>query len=88
MNWKAGDRAIMINCVIIANEGQECTITGPMEEGIDRITFEYYMGWPIECATGLYVSYPHCLKPISYDGNEKTSWSECAWQPKELVVVG
>lgn len=25
------------------------------------------------------------LKPL-YDGNEKTSWEDCVWQPKELVV--
>jgi hypothetical protein len=24
-----------------------------------------------------------CLEPIS-DGDEKSSWSECAWKPKEL----
>jgi hypothetical protein len=24
------------------------------------------------------------LKPV-YDGDEKSSWSECAWKPKELV---
>ena len=28
----------------------------------------------------------HELIPI-YDGNEKTSWEDCVWQPKELVRV-
>jgi hypothetical protein len=25
----------------------------------------------------------HCLEAV-YDGDEKSSWSECAWKPKEL----
>lgn len=28
---------------------------------------------------------PEYLEPI-YDGNEKVSWSSCAWQPKSLRV--
>jgi hypothetical protein len=26
----------------------------------------------------------HSIEPV-YDGDEKSSWSECAWKPKELV---
>lgn len=33
-----------------------------------------------------YPIYPHwCLDPI-YDGNQLASWSDCAWQPKRLIV--
>jgi hypothetical protein len=28
---------------------------------------------------------PEFLEPI-YDGNEKVSWSECAWQPRSIKV--
>lgn len=81
MNWKIGDRAILVNCRIMENEGTECHIIGSMING--RQDGETYLGWPIECATGEWIARPRQLKPIpnTYDGNEATTWDECPFKP-------
>jgi hypothetical protein len=35
--------------------------------------------------SGLFACFPEWLQHV-YDGNEKVSWTECAWRPKSLEV--
>ena len=84
MNWKAGDRAILVNCIHPMNEGQECVITdGPWLDD------DLQTRWEVCCATGKWDPRAYNLKPIpdEYDGNQASSWDECPWKPKELVMI-
>jgi hypothetical protein len=50
--------------------------TAPVMYGVDIDPKGYYGDVAYE---------PHELEPY-YDGHEKTTWSECAWQPSQLRV--
>ena len=85
--FSVGDRA-RINYPSSTLHGRECTIVSnglvPPVAGPAS-----YVGYRIDlfctCGCGVQCTFePHELIPI-YDGNEKVSWSECAWKPKELV---
>jgi len=95
MNWKAGDRAIVIKsenypCM----HGQQVTVLSTFINRFGEHLVEIdepippgrkFSPGPVSAGIG-YRS--NALKLIPYDGNEKTSWEDCCWQPKELVVVG
>ncbi len=97
MNWQIDDRAIMVNCRLVENEGQECRIVGPMGLGWSLRWGGAYQGWDIQSATGCWCAHPSQLKPIPDDYKKKEEyenprkkiiWAECPeWQPRELVVI-
>ena len=84
-NGKIGDRAILVrfdgDWLLDGLEsfiGEEVTLVGPAS-----------LGWRLDLpgySRDLDCSERH-LKPL-YDGNEKTSWEDCVWKPKELVIAG
>ena len=88
MNWKAGDRAILVGLggvedgrdVSVFN-GEEVHITScPYLHGfmevVDIEMIDNY--WKRADVTN--------LRPIDdYDGHEITSWEECIWQPKVMA---
>jgi hypothetical protein len=89
MNWKAGDRAI-IDCHPHAcapdcekYAGTECTLVRFMG-GVERGGRFCRNAWLTDA--GVAVAEAVLRKP-PYDGNEKTSWSDCVFKPKELVLV-
>ncbi len=69
MNWQIGMRAIMVNCRLVENEGQECRITGPITTGRDPSGA--YQGWSIHCATGNWIVEPQNLRPIPDDNKHE-----------------
>jgi hypothetical protein len=92
MNWKPGDRGILVNCRDLENEGLECEIIAVPAWGRDRQTGERFVGIYIITTTGEWCAYPYQLKPIppdedEYDGYEVTSWDDCVFKPKELVLM-
>ena len=82
MNWKVGDRALIIDDATAQSGcehwcGQEVVLLKP------HLNFgrtDWFVGEGIVVMEAV-------LRPL-YDGNEKTSWEDCIWQPKELVVIG
>ena len=75
--------------------GEVVTITSPLRplvyqsETHGGISFFYETDITIKGRQGLALSYTYVyrdcdLKPF-YDGNEKTSWEDCVFKPKELV---
>lgn len=91
MNWKVGDRAILVNDGYVRQEenlsvmGEECTLLEPSDDP--------FFDWSVDVAGEAWYAKCSCLRPI-YDGNEKTSWEDCIdddgnliWQHKELVVI-
>lgn len=43
-------------------------------------------GWHVRSGDKSFVASEAVLKPL-YDGNEKIEWSQCLWQPRELMRV-
>jgi len=90
-NWKVGDRCI-IDCFYSSAHGQETTIISIDEEGFEASDGGSFVGAGVDISHSVWKSghavfmYKH-LRHL-YDGNEKTSWEDGCWQPKELVVVG
>ena len=91
MNWKVGDRGEIFGVPPRENggklNGERVTVTGWAE-------YDMKYGAAVTVAENLMGQYGAvrkveicCLRPI-YDGNEKTSWEDCIWQPEELVRVG
>ena len=82
MNWKIGDRATLIRCRCIENEGLECEIVSDV--WTDKLG---YSRWPIHCATGAWDALAEQLKPIPYDGNNASTWDQCDFKPAVLVEL-
>lgn len=81
-SFKVGDRVQIIGCSNPDNRaaiGTETTITE-----LPLWWADWYEVDLLHPTIGgrYYVHVTH-LKPI-YDGHEKTSWSECAWQPNSV----
>ncbi len=86
MNWNIGDRAILVNDGSCESDclqyiGSECVIVAVCEG-------EFH-DWDVDCGGQLLEVKNSGLRPIpdEYDGNEASSWDECPWQPKELVMI-
>jgi len=93
MNWKIGDRAIVDwpsnhhhgEMVTITSELRPCnphhTSTMREDEPIHRVDIK-----PTNGAS--YTAFPpQHLKPIPYDGNNASTWSECDFKPAIPVEV-
>ena len=86
MNWKVGDKAILVddghihlpeNRAII---GEECTI-------IRKALDEFY-DWTVDVSGKGFEVKARCLRPIpDNDSKQVTTWDKCEFQPKELVTV-
>lgn len=51
-----------------------------------NLIFGYRLDLPPKNKSAKFCSYPEeSLAPV-YDGDEKISWSECAWNPNEVKV--
>lgn len=75
-----GQRVKVIQCKSMPSlVGREGVIVAPRKRYED---WEYgvWWGYTTTIEPDCYRPAEHCLEPI-YDGDEKTSWSECAWQP-------
>lgn len=71
--------------------GRVFTITGPRKMVTSRKTGKSWLGYSIdqEPITDYRGTWEICpveeyLEPV-YEGDTKSTWSECAWQPKSLV---
>ena len=96
MNFKIGDRVMIISSRRPERVGWIATVeseltyinldTGrPWGRGLVAHMLDIPHG-SIPCSRAGYA--PHRLRLIDdYDGYEKTSWSNCVWQPKETVKV-
>ena len=86
MNWKVGDLAIVISSRIAAATGAVCEvveITPGNPNGDCHVNVPGIYHSPGDDEWSAYFTN---LKPIP-PANETTTWSECVWQPKELVMV-
>jgi hypothetical protein len=83
MNWKPGDRAIVVGMPMTGAEyvGSEVTVTS-IPYGIGGAVLVSISG-----AGTFKRAEVQFLKPIDddYDGHQTTTWDECPWKPKELV---
>ncbi len=85
MNWQIGDRAIFV---------ASCADSDPMNKSGIMVTLARYAGDTIaefglvenawEITTGEFVNEQCLQKP--YDGYEKVSFENSAWQPRELAT--
>jgi len=90
MNWKPGDRAIIVTAAYVSSEGHDSKKT--VGEIVHIISHPYLIGGVMAVDIEPLGWWNHadvaCLRPIDdYDGMEVTSWSKCIFQPKELVRV-
>ena len=84
MNWKPGDVAIISNeadCPDHKWKGATITLTKFLGAHPHRYSNRTDWWEAEEC----YVKEAVLRKP--YDGNKKTSWSDCIFSPKELIVL-
>ncbi len=97
MNWKIGDKAVIVRSVRLDRIGTHVTIMSNASH------FDPHTGLRWNCTEPCYlVDLPHrcedgglagyrgsSLRPIpdAYDGNEMTSWDECPWTPKVLEII-
>lgn len=92
MNWKPGDRAL---CITPGSNicGLEVTVMSGLQFDL-AIEIDGSVGFsshhivePDICERDfIWVASPRHLKPI-YDGNQKSSWEDCAWTPDEVVTL-
>jgi hypothetical protein len=91
MNFQIGDRVIIIRCynrpwavgwtgTVVGDSGQAKVLRDWPTGGID---WAYPVEWD---GLGLIDAHPKAIKKIN-DDDEKTSWEDCVWKPKELVKV-
>ena len=95
-NWKAGDSFVFVqgdpNTGGVTGRhrwvlGSTGTIVALTAERQERFTVHCdLLPYPQNDRWGGWSVHPSWLAPLP-GANEKTSWSECAWQPKELVTV-
>ena len=93
MNWKVGDKAVILKSVFPDRVGVVVTIMSALRLAVRHKQYGKNV-WvhnvnlrPRSIVTSDYASYPpECLGPL-YDGNELSTWSECEFKPKELVLV-
>ena len=89
--WKVGDLAV-VDCPGSALNGEIVTL---LAERFDELIVGNQLVGPLQYWE---VSHPRPLKSnkgygfephelIPLDGNEKGSWEDCVWKPKELVCV-
>lgn len=90
--FKVGDRVRIVRSYVPERVGVVATIVGELSDrcsGCGRamsgaahaLDIEGLNISEVDCQPGCPASYfPEFLVPI-YDGNEKVSWSECAWKP-------
>ncbi len=89
MNWKAGDKALVDAPSALTDGGcingqlvRLLRFEGRIEDGrSDQIDW-----WQVRADDSEKWAREVVLRK-PYDGNEKTSWKNCVFQPKELVVV-
>ena len=85
MNWRAGDIAEIVNCPWWHHCGATATLLRwAKHPDLGR------EGWFLDLApasphSDVFCGEEYFRKP--YDGNKKTEWKTCVFQPKELVVV-
>ena len=90
MNWQAGDIAILVNDGNVWGEG--LSVMGCTCELIAREPREHSFDghetttWHVEINGEAWWSAESTLRK-PYDGHETIAWSECAWQPDEVVTV-
>jgi hypothetical protein len=88
--FQVGDR-VRVNCPtsLAGYHGRECTITGTCNlprmtpSGLEPARSRYVVDLAPLPGRAITSYDPHELIPL-YDGHEKTSWSECAWQPNSV----
>ena len=89
MNWKPGDMALVkipepsldrlgLNGEIVTLKARAPQFDWQATGGIAWI-IEFGGSAEISCVS------ERCLHPI-YDGNEKTIWEDCVWQPQKDLV--
>ena len=88
MNWKPGDRAIIVNVDCHQHmAGEECTLIEYLGYYRNSSTKRFVENaWSVETRAGAFAVASDSLRPI-YDGNEPVTWESCVWQPKVLEVV-
>ena len=85
MNWKPGDIAILkrtIRCVITP----ALTVYGGATVTLGPAAYEEDW-WHVTAEDGTNFQAREIVLRKPYDGNEKTEWKTCVFQPKELVVT-
>ena len=92
MNWKIGDRAIVLRSHYPDRLGLIVTIMSELIIGPHKAHGEntpyHFVDAPSRVEGFEYAAIrPQDLGPLHYDGNETTSWDECPFKPKELVIV-
>ena len=82
MNWKVGDIAIVQNAIICSHfNGMECEIIAIAPD--KRLWNESYEAGILVGGQEKSCMF-YNLKPLP-DGNEKGSWEDCVFKPKELI---
>ncbi len=92
MNWKIGDKAIIVGIPIPCNghdiNGTGVTITSCEEDFSNpnggRVAIEH-----IKCVAGIgrWIRTKYIQKiDDDYDGLQLTQWDECPWQPEKVTV--
>ncbi len=89
MNWKVGDRALFVSVNGNSDHpdcyGQECQLIRYIGRYNPSPTEYMTRAWQVQFSSKSHPVNELCLRPI-YDGNEKTSWSECIFKPLTRVL--
>jgi hypothetical protein len=87
--FKVGDKVRVIKCKEPEHQfliGTICTVTSPSYVDCREPSYKRY------CTDVMVGDNPlrpveHCLELV-YDGDDKSSWSECAWKPNWIKSHG
>lgn len=66
--------------------GLICTIIKKRNLFFSQYLNKHYLGYTVDMLDKLYAPLESHLQAI-YDGDEKSSWSESQWKPKELEKI-